>query len=54
MIKTSKMMKIIGAVAVIYLMIDTYGVSAIAYGTVISAAVNFVLLAIYERVKWAL
>jgi len=41
-------------IAVIYLMIDSYGASAIAYGTVISAAVNFVMLAIYARVKWKL
>ncbi len=48
-------MKIIGAVAVINsMMIDSYGASAIAYGTVISAAVNFVMLAIYARVKWKL
>ncbi|AMQ07604.1 murein biosynthesis protein MurJ [Sporosarcina psychrophila] len=39
---------------VIYLMIDSHGASAIAYGTVISAAVNFVMLAIYARVKWKL
>jgi len=39
---------------VIYLMIDSYGATAIAYGTVISAAVNFVLLAVYARVKWKL
>lgn len=39
---------------VIYLMVDSYGASAIAYGTVISAAVNFVMLAIYARVKWKL
>ena len=41
-------------IAVIYMMIDSYGASAIAYGTVISAAVNFVMLAIYARVKWKL
>ncbi|MEK5071557.1 murein biosynthesis integral membrane protein MurJ [Sporosarcina sp. FSL K6-1508] len=41
-------------IGVIYLMIDSYGASAIAYGTVISAAVNFVMLAIYARVKWKL
>ena len=41
-------------IAVIYLMIDSYGASAIAYGTVISAAVNFVMLVIYARVKWKL
>lgn len=41
-------------IAVIYMMIDSYGASAIAYGTVISAAVNFVMLAIYARVKWRL
>ncbi|WP_421101469.1 lipid II flippase MurJ, partial [Sporosarcina psychrophila] len=39
---------------VIYLMIDSHGASAIAYGTVISAAANFVMLAIYARVKWKL
>ncbi|NYF23857.1 murein biosynthesis integral membrane protein MurJ [Sporosarcina sp. JAI121] len=39
---------------VIYLMIDSYGASAIAYGTVISAAMNFVMLAVYARVKWKL
>ncbi|KAA0967096.1 oligosaccharide flippase family protein [Sporosarcina sp. ANT_H38] len=41
-------------IAVIYMMIDSHGASAIAYGTVISAAVNFVMLAIYARVKWKL
>ena len=39
---------------VIYLMIDTYGATAIAYGTVISAAVNFGMLSIYAKWKWKL
>ncbi|MFC5588816.1 murein biosynthesis integral membrane protein MurJ [Sporosarcina soli] len=41
-------------IAVIYAMMEEYGASAIAYGTVISAALNFVMLAIYARVKWKL
>lgn len=41
-------------VAVIYLMMDSFGASSIAYGTVISAAVNFVMLVIYAGVKWKL
>ena len=41
-------------VAVIYLMMGSFGASAIAYGTVISAAANFVMLVIYARVKWKL
>lgn len=41
-------------IAVIYAMMDEFGASAIAYGTVISAAVNFAMLAIYARVKWKL
>ncbi len=39
---------------VIYRLIDSLGPSAIAYGTVISAAVNFVMLAIYAKWKWKL
>lgn len=39
---------------VIYVLIDSLGPSAIAYGTVISAAVNFVMLAIYAKWKWKL
>lgn len=41
-------------ITVIYLLIGTYGASAIAYGTVISAVANFVMLAVYARVKWKL
>jgi len=41
-------------VAVIYAMMDSFGPSAIAYGTAISAAANFVMLVIYARVKWKL
>ena len=41
-------------VAIIYLMKDAFGPSAIAYGTAISAAANFVMLVIYARVKWKL
>lgn len=41
-------------VAVIYLMMDSLGASAIAYGTVISAVANFVMLVMYARVKWKL
>ncbi|BAQ10107.1 integral membrane protein mvin [Bacillus sp. OxB-1] len=40
--------------AVIYLMIDSHGATAIAYGTVISAAINFLMLAAYARWKWKL
>lgn len=40
--------------AVIYLMLDSAGASAIAYGTVISAAVNFLMLAAYAKWKWKL
>ncbi|MFS0575613.1 murein biosynthesis integral membrane protein MurJ [Sporosarcina sp. 179-K 3D1 HS] len=40
--------------AVIYLMIDSFGATAIAYGTVISAAVNFLMLTAYARWKWKL
>lgn len=39
---------------VFYMMVDSYGASAIAYGTVISAAVNFIMLVIYARWKWKL
>lgn len=39
-------------VAVIYLMMSSFGATAIAYGTVISAAANFVMLVIYARMKW--
>lgn len=41
-------------IAVIYLMMDSFGASSIAYGTAISAAANFVMLVIYARVKWKL
>ncbi|WP_342508723.1 lipid II flippase MurJ [Sporosarcina sp. FSL K6-2383] len=41
-------------IAVIYLMKDAFGASSIAYGTFISAAINFVMLVIYARVKWKL
>lgn len=40
--------------AVIYLMMDSFGASAIAYGTAISAAANFLMLVIYARMKWNL
>ena len=40
--------------AVIYLMIGNFGASAIAYGTFISAAANFVMLVVYARWKWKL
>ncbi|EGQ27958.1 integral membrane protein MviN [Sporosarcina newyorkensis 2681] len=41
-------------VTVIYLMMDSFGASSIAYGTVISAAANFVMLVVYARIKWKL
>ena len=41
-------------IAVMYMMMDSFGASAIAYGTVISAAANFIMLAVYARVKWKL
>lgn len=39
-------------IAVIYLMMSSFGASSIAYGTVISAAANFLMLVIYARVRW--
>lgn len=39
---------------VIYTMIDSYDAVAIAYGTVISSATNFIMLALYARWKWRL
>lgn len=39
---------------IIYLLIDTYEAVAIAYGTAISAATNFIMLQIYARWKWKL
>ena len=39
---------------VIFMMLDSTGASAIAYGTVISSAANFVMLAVYARWKWKL
>ncbi|WP_153722088.1 murein biosynthesis integral membrane protein MurJ [Sporosarcina cascadiensis] len=41
-------------IAIIFAFVDQLGTQAIAYGTVISAAVNFVLLAAYARFKWKL
>lgn len=40
--------------AVIYMMIGSFGAIAIAYGTVISAIVNFIMLIIYARVRYKL
>ncbi|MER2156117.1 MAG: lipid II flippase MurJ [Solibacillus sp.] len=39
-------------IAVIYLMMGSFGASSIAYGTAISAAANFLMLVIYARVRW--
>lgn len=39
---------------VIFALIDSVGASAIAYGTVISAAVNFLMLWVYSKWKWKL
>lgn len=39
-------------IAVIYLMMGSFGASSIAYGTVISAGANFLMLVIYARVRW--
>lgn len=39
---------------VTYYLIDGYGATAIAYGTVISAATNYLMLASYARWKWRL
>lgn len=39
---------------VFYAMVDSFGASAIAYGTVISAALNFMMLVAYARWKWKL
>ena len=41
-------------IAIIYLFIDSLGPTAIAYGTVISSAINLLMLVIYARVKWKL
>lgn len=41
-------------IAIIYMLIDSLGPSAIAYGTVISSAINLLMLVIYARVKWKL
>lgn len=41
-------------IGIIYAFVDQIGAQAIAYGTVISAAVNFLLLAGYARFKWKL
>lgn len=41
-------------IAIIYAFVDSLGAQAIAYGMVISAAVNFLLLASYARFKWKL
>ncbi|MFS0688579.1 murein biosynthesis integral membrane protein MurJ [Sporosarcina sp. 179-K 8C2 HS] len=41
-------------IAIIYALIDSLGASAIAYGTVISSAINLIMLVIYARVKWKL
>lgn len=39
---------------IIYLLIDTYEAVAIAYGTAISAATNFIMLQAYAKWKWKL
>lgn len=39
---------------VIYSLLNSSGASAIAYGTVLSAACNFMMLALYARWKWRL
>ncbi|PIC86287.1 MULTISPECIES: murein biosynthesis integral membrane protein MurJ [unclassified Sporosarcina] len=41
-------------IGIIFAFVDQIGAQAIAYGTVISAAVNFLLLAGYARFKWKL
>ncbi|MCG7344292.1 murein biosynthesis integral membrane protein MurJ [Sporosarcina sp. ACRSL] len=41
-------------IAIIYLFIDSIGAPAIAYGTVIGSAFNFIMLMIYARLKWKL
>ena len=41
-------------IAFIHFFIDSLGAPAIAYGTVIGSAFNFVMLIIYARVKWKL
>ena len=41
-------------IAIIYLFIDSLGPTAIAYGTVISSAINLLMLVMYARVKWKL
>lgn len=39
---------------VFYTMVDRFGASAIAYGTVLSAALNFLMLVVYAKWKWKL
>lgn len=39
---------------VIYSLLDAFDAAAIAYGTVISSAANFMMLALYARWKWRL
>lgn len=39
---------------VFYTMVESFGASAIAFGTVISAALNFLMLVAYARWKWGL
>lgn len=41
-------------IGIIYAFVDQIGAQAIAYGTVVSAIVNFLLLAGYARFKWKL
>ncbi|MBD7984705.1 murein biosynthesis integral membrane protein MurJ [Sporosarcina sp. Sa2YVA2] len=41
-------------ILVIYALIDSMGAVAIAYGTVISSAINLVMLMVYARLKWRL
>lgn len=41
-------------VLIIYALIDSMGAVAIAYGTVISSAINLIMLMIYARLKWKL
>jgi len=41
-------------IAVIYAFVDSLGAVAIAYGTVISSAANFIMLWLYAQIKWKL
>ncbi|WP_438315879.1 murein biosynthesis integral membrane protein MurJ [Sporosarcina sp. FA9] len=41
-------------IGIIFLLLDSMGASAIAYGTVISSAANFIMLALYAKWKWNL